>query len=132
MRVGGGYPELAALLQREREVLDRLVVGYVSGDAEDTALPLFDALRSLELHRAITAREVAAELGHRGEATLAELAEQAPADWRPELQAHRAALMAQAEELAGLMSATVVDVWPDEGSTQVQPGVQRSLRDFLG
>src|SRR5688500_11635533 len=65
--------ELSSLLQREREILDRLVAVLSDGADGAETEGLLRSVSSLELHRAITAREVAADLGLNGEPTLSDL-----------------------------------------------------------
>lgn len=115
--------ELSGLLWRERDVLDLVVTRLVDGDDEWQGL--FRSISSLELHRAVTAREAALELGVAGDATLDEIAAAAPRDWSSILAGHARALRALTSEIARL-SGDGAPVSPD-GRTVMQ----RSLRDFL-
>lgn len=118
--------ELSGLLWRERDVLD-LVVSRLEGSNGDWQ-GLLRSISSLELHRAITAREAALELGLSGDATLDEIAKAAPREWSSILAGHARALRSLTKELLRLS---------DEGASVRSDGAvpsglfQRSLRDFL-
>jgi hypothetical protein len=111
---GAAMGELSRVLGRERELLELLVVR--SGRGEAVAVDLHGSLGSFELHRAITAREVAAELGLPGDATLEQLADAAPPQWQAVLRSHLRALRALAAA---------------DGPGAPPALQQRSLRDFL-
>ena len=115
--------DLSGLLWRERDVLD-LLLGRLDRGEEPTD-GLFRSMSSLELHRAITAREAGLELGLAGEPTLQELIDTAPAEWTSVLEGHRAALM----RLATLVDERLQLV-PARGGPRTS--LQRSLREFLG
>jgi hypothetical protein len=84
--------ELSGLLWRERDVLQQLVDLLVQGADDIESDGLLRSISSLELHRAITAREVAVELGLDGEPTLQDLVERTSGEWAAALAAHRRAL----------------------------------------
>ncbi len=120
--------ELSGLLWRERDVLD-LVVRRLEGGVADWQA-LMRSIGSLELHRAITAREAALELGVSGDASLEAIARAAPREWSSILAGHARALRALLAEIVRL----------SEQRERVASGaagrisgsvVQRSLRDFL-
>ena len=131
--------ELSGLLWRERDVLDQLVVLLREDEAGSLDLEtdgLLRSISSLELHRAITAREVAVELGLEGEPSLQDLIERSDDEWATLLAGHRLALRHLSEEVRRLLRrvpAAAVDgnviALPRPG----EPGriLQRSLRDFL-
>ncbi|MEA3077507.1 MAG: hypothetical protein QOF60_2415 [Actinomycetota bacterium] len=135
---GPSLSELSSLLFREREVLGQLVdLLHGSGDP-DEADGLLRSVSSLELHRAITAREAAVDLGLDGEPTLGALAAVAPPEWATLLDDHRIALVALTEEAHKRLRSAAISAATPEGSGNVValddargPGVQRSLTDFL-
>ncbi|MBW3613952.1 MAG: hypothetical protein KY439_01400 [Actinobacteria bacterium] len=129
--------QLCGLLSREREVLD-LLAGSLAGDlpaSSPTTEELLRSISSLELHRAIIARELALELGVSGDPTLQELSERAPREWKRALLAQLRALRSLAQQVQALSTAAV----RPEGagaSVVVLPVaaprmIQRSLREFL-
>jgi hypothetical protein len=118
--------ELSGLLWRERDVLD-LVVSRLETDDADWQ-HLLRSISSLELHRAITAREVALESGLAGDATLDEIAAAMPSEWSSILAGHANALRELTSEVARLVPANGVRVGSDRAPGAV---VQRSLREFL-
>jgi hypothetical protein len=133
--------ELSGLLWRERDVLHQLVLrlredgGAGPGEVE-AADGLLRSISSLELHRAITAREVALELGLEGEPSLQDLVERSDDEWATLLAGHRLALRDLTDEVRRLLRrvpAAAVDgnviALPSPGSTSRT--LQRSLRDFL-
>lgn len=110
------------------------LVGLLREGAEDVETDgLLRSISSLELHRAITAREVAVELGLDGEPTLQDLVERTTGEWVAQLAGHRRALLDLSEDVRSLLrrpaAAPVGNVvaLPVGGRT-----LQRSLRDFLG
>jgi hypothetical protein len=133
--------ELSGLLWRERDVLEQLIRRLRDGD--DDVEPggiesegLLRSISSLELHRAITAREVALELGLDGEPSLQDLVERSDDEWATLLAGHRLALRELTDEVRGLLRrvpAAAVDgnviALPAPGTTGRT--LQRSLRDFL-
>jgi hypothetical protein len=134
--------ELSGLLWRERDVLDQLVHRLRDGDGdpltpgEVEADGLLGSISSLELHRAITAREVALELGLEGEPSLQDLIERSDDEWATLLAGHRLALRELTDEVRRLLRrvpAAAVDgnviALPAPGTTGRT--LQRSLRDFL-
>jgi hypothetical protein len=131
--------ELSGLLWRERDVLDQLVQWLrADGDAagELEAEGLLRSISSLELHRAITAREVALEIGLEGEPSLQDLIERSDDEWATLLAGHRLALRELTDEVRRLLRrvpAAAVDgnviALPAPGTTGRT--LQRSLRDFL-
>ncbi|HUP87221.1 MAG TPA: hypothetical protein VM143_16320 [Acidimicrobiales bacterium] len=126
--------ELSGLLWREREVFDQLLeLLRVGGEAEETD-GLLHSISGLELHRAITAREAAVELGLDGEPSLQDLIECADGEWAAVLAGHRRALQALSSEVRALLGR--VPIHAIEGNIYALPpsggrAVQRSLRDFL-
>jgi hypothetical protein len=131
--------ELSGLLWRERDVLDQLVQWLrADGDAagELEAEGLLRSISSLELHRAITAREVALEIGLEGEPSLQDLIERSDDEWATLLAGHRMALRTLTDEVrrllrrvpAGAVEGNVIAL-PAPGTTGRT--LQRSLRDFL-
>jgi hypothetical protein len=126
--------ELSGLLWRERDVLEQLVEALRVDDEPIESDGLLRSISSLELHRAITAREVALELGLDGEPTLQDLVERTEGEWVGVLAAHRRALQELADEVRSLLrpvaapsgNVVTLPVGPNAGRT-----LQRSLRDFL-
>ena len=122
--------ELSGLLWRERDVLEAILTRLDEENADNAGL--FRSISSLELHRAITAREVGVEYGVDDEPTLSELVDRAPVEWAAILRSHLEALRQLATALAGRLDAGAT---PDDGigTTQTRrPAIQRSLREFLG
>jgi hypothetical protein len=66
---------------------------------------VLEQLRAGEVARAAYAQAVAAELGLRGEPSLREIAEAAPAPWSELLHEHRKAFLTLTAEITGLASA---------------------------
>jgi hypothetical protein len=131
--------ELSGLLSRERVVLDRLADALVAGEPDADCDALYHSISSLELHRAIAAREAAIELAVEGNATLGELARLAPEEWTTVLDAHRRALLDLIAEVGRLALRPLVDIRdvPEDavdlrGTGVRRQGVQRSLREFIG
>lgn len=132
--------ELSSLLFREREILDRLVAVLADGADRAETDGLLRSVSSLELHRAITAREVAVDLGLDGEPTLSDLVAASPEDWAAVLDVHRRSLLALIDEAARRLRSTGVaaaaatakaaDTFIDLTEAR-RPGIQRSLTDFL-
>jgi flagellar biosynthesis/type III secretory pathway chaperone len=108
-------PDLAAILWRQRELLERLVyrleceqlllaagrtrfLALATGEVE----ALLDELRIVELQRAATADLVSAESGLAHGATLEELAGAAQPPWTGVLIEHRNALLSLTGELSAL------------------------------
>jgi len=108
-------PDLAAVLWRQRELLERLVyrleceqlllaagrtrfLAMATGEVES----LLDELRVIELQRAAAADEVSRELGLPPGATLEELAGAAQPPWTGVLLEHRQALITLTAELSAL------------------------------
>lgn len=133
--------ELSGLLWRERVALDRLADALVGGEGdrnEEECDGLLRSVSALELHRAISAREAAIELGMTGDPTLAELAASAPLGWADVLASHRRALLDLTTEVGHLLRrpAEVEIDLRSNGDTHMSavsrpPTVQRSLREFL-
>ncbi len=132
------FDQLSGLLWREREVLE-LLVEHLGAATEGPALVstqgLLRSISSLELHRAITAREVAVELGLAGEPTLQELIQRGPAEWAVVLVDHHRHLTALVQQVGSLSRVRLKD---HEGPSEVVllplgagRMVQRSLREFL-
>jgi hypothetical protein len=127
--------ELSGLLWRERDVLEQLVGLLEGGAVQIETDGLLRSISSLELHRAITAREVAVELGLDGEPTLQDLVERTAGEWVPVLAGHRRALQGLVERTRSLLRPAPVAT---DGNVVTLPAlgaggrnVQRSLRDFL-
>ena len=130
--------ELSGLLWREREVLDQLLQLLRDGaDLADAGTDgLLHSISSLELHRAITAREVAVELGLDGEPTLRQLVERSDAEWANVLAAHGRALTTLFGEVRSLLRRVPASSVEGNVVTMPAPGspgrnLQRSLSDFL-
>ena len=134
--------DLSALLRKEREALD-LLLARLEESPQDHA-SLLRSISSLELHRAITAREVALELGLAGDPTLREMARAAPEEWALILHGHREALVELASQVEAhrLPETVVVDITTaasggngngnGNGSAEGRVAIQRSLLEFLG
>ena len=130
--------ELSGLLWRERDVLDQLL-GLLRDEGAGSDVEadgLLRSISSLELHRAITAREVALELGLEGEPSLQDLIERSDDEWATLLAGHRLALQELSDEVRRLLRR--VPAAAMEGNVIALPGpgttarvLQRSLRDFL-
>ena len=129
--------ELSGLLWREREVLEQLLALLRDGGdgADDATDGILHSISSLELHRAITAREVAVELGVEGEPSLQDLIERSDDEWAAVLAGHRRALQTLGDDARALLRrvpASAVDgnvvTLPTERRAR---SLQRSLRDFL-
>jgi hypothetical protein len=114
--------ELSGLLWRERDVLQQLLVILHAGAEVVECEGLLRSISSLELHRAITTREVAIELGLDGEQSLDDLATASHGEWAEMLASHREEL----HRLAADVTAMLAD--RDTGS---RLGLQRSLVEFL-
>jgi hypothetical protein len=135
---GPSLSELSSLLFREREVLGQLVdllADVEDGDRTETD-GLLRSVSSLELHRAITAREAAVDLGLDGEPTLGDLVAVAPSEWASILANHRVALVALTEEAHKRLRSAAISAASLDGKVVALaeargPGVQRSLTDFL-
>lgn len=111
------------------------LVGLLDGAAEQVETDgLLRSISSLELHRAITAREVAVELGLDGEPTLQDLVECTTGEWVPVLAGHRRALQGLAEQVRNRLRPSPLRT---DGNLVTLPAldggrtVPRSLRDFL-
>lgn len=108
-------PDLAAILWRQRELLEKLVYRLeceqlllAAGRSRFLATAtaevetLLDELRIVELQRAAAADQVARELGLPDGATLEELAGTAQPPWTEVLLEHRHALLTVTGELSAL------------------------------
>ncbi len=126
--------ELSALLVREGDVLRLIVDGLHRADQPGDREMLLRSVSSLELHRAIAARAVAAELGMDREPTLRELVERAPVEWASTLDGHLRVLDSLSREIAAMVRTPAADL-PREGNVIAfpapGPGVQQSLLEFL-
>lgn len=116
-------------------MLEQLVTALRDGSEPVESDGLLRSISGLELHRAITAREVALELGLDGEPTLQDLVERTTGEWVGVLAAHRRALQELSDEVRSLLrpvaapsagNVVTLPVGPNAGRT-----LQRSLRDFL-
>lgn len=128
--------ELSGLLWRERDVLEDLADLLRDGRDGAESEGLLRSIRSLELHRAITAREVAVELGLEGDPSLQDIVEVATGEWAAILAGHRRVLLGLREELENLVRADAVRsagnvVTLPSGGSRARGVLQRSLRDFL-
>ena len=128
--------ELSGLLWREQEVLDRLVRLLQDGAEEVETDGLLHSISSLEVHRAITAREAALELGLDGEPSLQELIERSDAEWAAVLAGHRRSLQVLSDEVRALLRRVPASAVDGNVVTLPGPGsrartLQRSLRDFI-
>jgi hypothetical protein len=126
--------ELSGLLWREREILDRLADLLRSGADDVETDGLLHSISGLELHRAITAREVAVELGLEGEPSLQDLIGCSDDEWASVLAGHRRALQLVSDDVRALLRR--VPAGGVEGNVYTLPvgggrTLQRSLRDFL-
>ena len=127
--------ELSGLLWREQEVLEQLVA-LLRADAEEMETDgVLHSISSLEVHRAITAREAAVELGLEGEPSLQEIIERSDGEWAAVLATHRRRLQELSDEVRSLLRrvpANAIDgnvvTFPTTGRART---LQRSLRDFI-
>ena len=127
--------ELSGLLWRERDVLTQLR-SLLEDEADEVESDgLLRSISSLELHRAITAREVAVELGLDGEPTLQDLVERTQGEWTAVLADHRRSLQALSDQVRARLRPEPVR---EAGNVVTLPvgaaagrTLQRSLRDFL-
>ena len=125
--------ELSGLLWRERDLLEQLAgllrAGAETGESEG----VLRSISGLELHRAITCREVAVELGLEGEPTLQDVIERTSGEWVVVLAGHRRALQGLADEIRSLLVRPATAA--ANGNVVALPTgsltLQRSLRDFL-
>jgi hypothetical protein len=127
--------ELSGLLWRERDVLEQLAATLRGGDEVESD-GLLRSISSLELHRAITAREVAVELGVDGDPSLQDLVERADTEWAGVLAGHRRALHHLTDEVRALLRPAVAEregnvVTLTVGGSAGGRSLQRSLADFL-
>lgn len=127
--------ELSGLLWREREVLEQLVA-LLQTDADDIETDgLLHSISGLELHRAITAREAALELGLDGEPSLQDLIERSDDEWAAVLAGHRRSLQGLSDEVKALLRRVPASAVDGNVVTLItdgrRRGVQRSLGEFL-
>ncbi len=116
-------------------LVEHLGATPVEASAALTTQGLLRSISSLELHRAITAREVAAEIGLGGEPTLSGLIQQGPPEWAMVLVEQHRSLRSLVHLVGSLSRARVQE---REGCSQVvvlpvraPRMIQRSLREFL-
>ncbi len=122
--------ELSRILRRERDTLGLFLDRAASDDADlGECSDILRSLGGVELHRAITAREAARELGVSADATLRVLADGAPAPWPAVLGAHRGALLALAAAVAAVRRCDPIDL--REAPSSVAFEIPRSLAEFL-
>jgi len=115
-------------------VLEELVDVLRTGRDGAGSAGLVRSIRSLELHRAITAREVAVEFGLEGDPTLQDIVEVATGEWSAILADHRRVLLGLGDELRSLLGADTVRPAGNVvtlGGSRARQALQRSLRDFL-
>lgn len=132
--------ELSGLLWREREVLDQLVsvlrVGPGDdgdGDGGDVETDgLLHSISGLELHRAITAREAALELGLDGEPSLQDIIECSDDEWAAVLAGHRRSLQSLSDEVRSLLRRVPASAVEGNVVTLLTAGKRRSLQRSLG
>lgn len=129
--------ELSGLLWREREVLDRLLALLQPGtdDDEEDELEtdgLLHSISGLELHRAITAREVAVELGLEGEPSLQDIIERSDDEWAAVLAGHRRSLQSISDEVRVLLRRVPAAAVDGNVVTLITAGKRRSLQRSLG
>ena len=132
--------ELSGLLWREREILDQLLdlLGAEDpGEDADADLDvrtdgLLHSISSLELHRAITAREAALELGLDGEPSLQDLIERSDDEWAAVLAGHRRSLQALSEEVRLRLRRVPSSAVDGNVVTLITAGKRRSLQRSLG
>ncbi len=131
---GSSLQHLSVLLRREREVLEMLLSRAAGTASTLLCDELLRSISSLELHRAITTREVAVELGLRDEPTLGQLVDCSPDGWSVLLAEHRLALLDLAAEVEAMAPVPLARREPD-GALRLGPprrhAVQRSLLEFL-
>ena len=128
--------ELSGLLWREQEVLDQLLRLLHEGAEEVETDGLLHSISSLEVHRAITAREAALELGLDGEPSLQAIIERSDAEWAAVLANHRRSLQSLSDEVRALLRRVPANAVEGNVVTLPEPGsrartLQRSLRDFI-
>jgi hypothetical protein len=114
--------ELSGLLWRERDVLQQLLVILHAGAEVVECEGLLRSISSLELHRAITTREVAVELGLDGEPSLRDLASVSDGEWGEMLAGHRDELHRLADDVEAKLA---------ERAAGPRSVLQRSLVEFL-
>ena len=129
--------ELSGLLWREREVLDQLLDLLAADDDDDPDLDLktdglLHSISGLELHRAITAREAALELGLDGEPSLQDLIERSDDEWAAVLAGHRRSLQALSDEVRVLLRRVPASAIDGNVVTLITAGKRRSLQRSLG
>lgn len=122
--------ELSRILRRERDTLGLFLERVGSGHTDlDECIDILRSLGGVELHRAITAREAARELGLGADATLRLLADTAPSPWTAVLGAHRGALLALAAAVADVRRDELIDLRESPRAAAFE--IPRSLAEFL-
>lgn len=122
--------DLSRILRRERDTLGLFLEKVTAAGADlDECHDLLKSLSGIELHRAITAREAAIELGLGADASLRVLAAAAPTPWPVVLGAHRGALLALAAAVDQAAAADVIDL--REPSARREFRIPLSLAEFL-
>lgn len=132
--------ELSGLLWREREVLDQLVSVLRAGTGEDGDRDdgevetdgLLHSISGLELHRAITAREAALELGLDGEPSLQDIIERSDDEWAAVLAGHRRSLQSLSDEVRSLLRRVPASAVDGNVVTLLTAGKRRRLQRSLG
>jgi hypothetical protein len=114
-----GFPEVASLLWREREMLERVLfkivqerlilaaaeTRWLAAAGSDLEAALHDLYRS-EIVRAAEVSALADHLGLPGDVNLAQLADAAPDPWSEILHEHRDALRGLTAEVDAATAAT--------------------------
>ena len=130
--------ELSGLLWREREVLDQLLdlleaeAGDDDVDVDVKTAGLLHSISSLELHRAITAREAALELGLDGEPSLQDIIERSDDEWSAVLAGHRRSLQSLSDEVRARLRRVPASAVDGNVVTLITAGRRRSLQRSLG
>lgn len=124
--------ELSGLLWREREVLEQLL-GLLTVGIDDVETDgLLHSISSLELHRAITAREAALELGLEGDPSLQDIIERSDDEWAAVLAGHRRSLQGLADDVKARLRRVPASAVDGNVVTLITAGKRRSLQRSLG
>ena len=124
--------ELSGLLWREREVLDQLLT-LLRAEGDDVETDgLLHSISSLELHRAITSREAALELGLEGDPSLQDIIERSDDEWAAVLAGHRRSLQVLSDEVRAMLRRVPASAVDGNVVTLLTAGKRRSLQRSLG